>query len=76
MAKKPQPKGQADVSKAYKLRTEEAEAVKETMVQMIIKKKTPIRESDVLHALVRYHLKNLSADEVLKYRQEELGLDE
>jgi hypothetical protein len=35
-----------------------------------------MKETDVIHALIKYHLKNLKADEVIKYRQEVLGKDD
>ena len=64
------------MSKVYKLRTDEVEAVKETLMKFVVQKKTLMAESDVIHALIKYHLKNLKAEEVIKYRQEVLGKDE
>jgi len=31
-----------------------------------------MKELDVIHALIKYHLKNLKAEEVVKYREEVL----
>lgn len=64
------------MSKVYKLRTDEVEAVKETLMKFVVTKKSLMAESDVIHALIKYHLKDLKADEVIKYRQEVLGKDE
>ena len=64
------------MSKVYKLRTDEVEAVKETLMKFVVQKKSLMAESDVIHALIKYHLKDLKADEVIKYRQDVLGKDE
>lgn len=41
-------------------------------MKFVIEKKVMMKESDVIHALIKYHLKNLKADEVMKYREEVL----
>ena len=64
------------MSKVYKIRSEEAEDVKEALMKFVIQKKSLMAESDVIHALIRYHLKNLKAEEVIKYRSEVLGKDD
>lgn len=64
------------MSKVYKLQTDEVEAVKETLMKFVVQKKSLMAESDVIHALIKYHLQNLKAEEVLKYRQDVLGKDE
>lgn len=64
------------MSKVYKLRTDEVEAVKESLMKFVVAKKSLMAESDVIHALIKYHLKDLKADEVIKYRQDILGKDE
>ena len=64
------------MSKVYKLRTDEVEAVKETLMKFVVQKKSLMAESDVIHALIYHHLKNLTEDEVLEYRRKILGKDE
>jgi hypothetical protein len=64
------------MSKVYKLRTDEVEDIKETLMKFVVEKKSLMKETDVIHALIKYHLKNLKADEVMKYRQEVLGKDD
>lgn len=64
------------MSKVYKIRSEEVEDLKETLMKFVITKKSLMAESDLIHALIKYHLKDLKADEVIKYRQEVLGKDE
>lgn len=64
------------MSKVYKLRTDEVEEVKEALMKFVIEKKSIMKETDVIHALIKYHLKNLKADEVIKYREEVLGKDD
>ena len=58
------------MSKVYKLRSDEVEEVKETLMKFVVNKKTLMKETDVIHALIKYHLKNLTAEEVLRYRAE------
>ena len=64
------------MSKVYKIRSEEVEDVKETLMKFVVQKKSLMAESDVIHALIKYHLQNLKADEVLRYRQEVLRKDD
>lgn len=64
------------MSKVYKLRSDEVEEVKTALMKFVVEKKTLMRETDVIHALIKYHLKNLKADEVIKYREEVLGKDD
>jgi len=64
------------MSKVYKLRDDEVETVKEVLMKFVIEKKTIMKETDVIHALIRYHMKDLKADEVLRYREEVLGKDD
>ena len=64
------------MSKVYKIRSEEVEDVKEALMRFVIQKKSLMAESDVIHALIKYHLPNLKAEEVIKYRQEVLGKDD
>ncbi len=64
------------MSKVYKIRSDEVEDVKETLMKFVVAKKSLMAESDVIHALIKYHLQNLKAEEVIKYRQEVLGKDE
>ncbi|WP_151781662.1 hypothetical protein [Acinetobacter bereziniae] len=60
------------MSKVYKLRSDEVEEVKETLMKFVVNKKTLMKETDVIHALIKYHLQNLTAEEVLRYRAEVL----
>ena len=64
------------MSKVYKLRSDEVEDIKETLMKFVVEKKSLMKETDVIHALIKYHLKNLKADEVVRYRQEVLGKDD
>lgn len=64
------------MSKVYKLRSDEVEDIKEALMKFVVEKKSLMKETDVIHALIKYHLKNLKADEVVRYRQEVLGKDE
>ena len=64
------------MSKVYKLRSDEVEDIKEALMKFVVEKKSLMKETDVIHALIKYHLKNLKADEVVRYRQEMLGKDD
>jgi len=68
--------GNRKMSKAYKLRSEEVEMVKDALLKFVIEEKTVMRESDVIHALIRYKLENMTSKEVLRYRDEVLGKDD
>lgn len=60
------------MAKVYKIQDDEVDSIKEALMKFVIEKKVLMKESDVIHALTKYHLKNLKADEVMKYREEVL----
>ena len=60
------------MAKVYKIRDDEVDSIKESLMKFVIEKKVLMKESDVIHALIKYRLKNLKADEVMKYREEVL----
>ncbi|CAG68676.1 MULTISPECIES: hypothetical protein [Acinetobacter] len=60
------------MAKVYKIRDDEVDSIKEALMKFVIEKKVLMKESDVIHALIKYHLKNLKAEEVIKYREEVL----
>lgn len=47
------------MSKVYKIRSEEVEDVKETLMKFVVQKKSLMAESDVIHALI-FHLNILN----------------
>lgn len=59
-----------------RLRDEEEEMLKEMALEMMIEKKIRIKESDVIHTLIRKHLKDIKTADVMKYRAEVLGKDD
>ncbi|UUM26576.1 hypothetical protein NQU59_12820 [Acinetobacter colistiniresistens] len=59
-----------------RLRDEEEEMLKEVALEMMIEKKIRIKESDVIHTLIRKHLKDIKTADVMKYRTEILGKDD
>ena len=65
-----------DMSKVYKVRSDEVEMVREALLKFVIEEKTVMRESDVIHALIRYKLKELTGKDLLRYREEVLGKDD
>lgn len=63
------------MAQTQRLRDEEAEMVEQKTLDIMIEKKVRIRESDVVHALIRKYLKDLTSNDVMKYREEILGKD-
>ena len=61
---------------SQRLRDEESELIEQKTLDIIKKKKIRIKDSDVIHALIRKHLKDLSANDVLEYRKIYLGKDD
>lgn len=61
------------MAQTYRLRDEESEMLQETAIKMIVDSKTMIKESDLLHALIRKHLKDMRVSDVIKYKEEVLG---
>lgn len=59
-----------------RLRDEEGEQLKEKAMEAIVKTKVRIKESDVVHALIRKHLNQLSEKDILEYRREVLGKED
>ncbi|WP_347454256.1 hypothetical protein ABEF83_07950 [Acinetobacter thermotolerans] len=63
------------MAQTQRLRDEEAVMLEKKTLDFMIEKKIRIRESDVLHTLIRKHLNDLTANDVMKYREEVLGKD-
>ncbi|MDQ9820675.1 hypothetical protein RFY44_17625 [Acinetobacter bereziniae] len=61
---------------SQRLREEESELVERKTIDIMIEKKLKIKESDVIHALIRKHIKELTANDVLEYRRTYLGKDD
>ena len=59
-----------------RLRDEEEEMIKDSTLEMVIETKIRIKESDVIHALIRKHLKDVKTEDVMKYRSEILKKDD
>ncbi|EYT12856.1 hypothetical protein J595_03978 [Acinetobacter sp. 1592897] len=47
--------------------------VEKKTLDIMIEKKMKIKESDVIHALIRKHIKELTAADVLEYRRNTWG---
>lgn len=61
---------------SQRLRDEESEMIEKKTLDIMIEKKLKIKESDVIHALIRKHIKELTANDVLEYRRIYLGKDD
>ena len=55
------------MSKVYKLRSDEVEDIKEALMKFVVEKKSLMKETDVIHALIKYHLKNLSISLLIQH---------
>lgn len=60
----------SDLSKAYRVRGEFVEAIKEKSIDFIIETKERIEEADIINALIYKHLESLSVKDVTKYIEE------
>jgi len=63
------------MAQTQRLRDEESEMLEKKTLDIMIEKKIRIKESDVIHALIRKYLKELTANDVLEYREKILGKD-
>lgn len=59
-----------------RLRDEEEEMVKDAALEMMFETKIRIKESDLIHALIRKYLKELKTEDVMKYRANVLKKDD
>lgn len=64
------------MAQSQRLRDDEAEMLEKKTLDVMIEKKLRIKESDVIHALIRKYLKDLSANDILEYRRKYLGKDD
>mgnify|MGYP006337568211 FL=1 len=64
-----------EMSTTVRIRDEEEEMLQELTLNMMIETKSRIKESDVLHTLIRKHLKDIKTSDVMKYREEVLKKD-
>lgn len=64
------------MSKVFKVRTDEAKALSDANIKMIIRTKKQIKESEMLNCLIWKSLKDLTDSDVEKYRKEVLGKDD
>ncbi|ENX05645.1 hypothetical protein [Acinetobacter courvalinii] len=59
-----------------RLRDEEEQMVNDVTLKMIVETKVRIKDSDVLHTLIRKHLKDIKTEDVMKYRADFLKKDD
>lgn len=59
-----------------RLRDEEEEMIKDSTLEMMFETKIRIKESDVIHTLIRKYLKDIKTEDVMKYRAEILKKDD
>lgn len=59
-----------------RLRDEEEEMIKDATLEMMFATKIRIKESDVIHTLIRKYLKDIKTEDVMKYRADVLKKDD
>lgn len=59
-----------------RLRDEEEEMIKDATLEMMFETKIRIKESDVIHTLIRKFLSEIKTEDVMKYRAEILKKDD
>lgn len=59
-----------------RLRDDEEEMIKDAALEMMFETKIRIKESDLIHTLIRKYLKDLKTEDVMKYRAEILKKDD
>ena len=64
-----------EMATTVRLRDDEEAMLQEMTLNMMIETKLRIKESDVLHTLIRKHLKDIKTSDVMKYREEVLKKD-
>lgn len=60
----------SDLSKAYRVRGEFVEAIKDKSIDFIIETKERIEEADIINALIYKYLESISVKDVTKYIEE------
>lgn len=60
----------ADLSKAYRVRGEFVESIKDKSIDFIIETKERIEEADIINALIYKHLDSITVKDVTKYIEE------
>lgn len=65
-----------EMAVTIRLRDEEEEMIKNSTLEMMFETKIRIKESDLIHALIRKHLKDITTQDVMKYRAEILKKDD
>lgn len=70
------PLGETLMATTVRLRDEEEEMVKDATLEMMFETKIRIKESDLIHTLIRKHLKNITTADVMKYRADVLKKDD
>ena len=68
--------GEQIMAVTVRLRDEEEEMIKEAALEMMFETKIRIKESDLIHAVIRKHLKDMKTSDVMKYRSEVLKKDD
>lgn len=61
---------------SQRLRDEESEMIEKKTLNIIIEKKLKIKESDVIHAIIRKYINEITSNDVLEYRRKYLGKDD
>lgn len=57
-------------SKTYRVRSQFVPKIQKAHIDFIVETRLPIDEADIVNALIHKHLKELTAKDVLKYKED------
>jgi hypothetical protein len=57
-------------SKTYRIKSQYVAKIQKAHIDFIVETRLPIDEADIVNALVHKHLRELTAKDVLKYKDE------
>ena len=64
------------MSKNYRIRDNEEDMLQKKMIKLIVETQRNIKENEILHCLINKYLNEITAKDVLKYREDMLGKDD
>lgn len=60
------------MTKTQRIRSDESNMLEKKVLELIHEKNKPFKESELIHTLIRKHINDLTADEVIEYRKKYL----
>lgn len=60
------------MSKTYRINGDTQELIHEKRINLIIKTKEDIKESDILHALINKHIHNITIEDIENFKEDKI----